>query len=134
MTTREASVRAELTAEVLLRIAVDESGGWRSKLLHKDALCVGSLHAIHRIVAEGEVLACEELLDGAKIEDLLQQPQMVLDAVEHLHAERATKLVRALLGEVHIRDVGAQLVLRDLRGVCVYEIRHLKGCQAGASS
>mmetsp|Transcript_11886 Transcript_11886/g.38768 ORF Transcript_11886/g.38768 Transcript_11886/m.38768 type:complete len:668 (+) Transcript_11886:489-2492(+) len=113
-------------AEVLLWLAVHQRRSGRAKLVDEDLLGVRALHAVHPVVHEAEVLARKERLDGPKVEHLLEQAHVVLDAVEDVDAEgAAAERVRARRGQVNFGQAAAELVLLDGGRVGVDEVRHL---------
>ena len=110
-----------------LGLAVHQRRSGRAKLVDEDLLGVRALHAcgtcrgrvagvsspgrggtapparaVHPVVHEAEVLARKERLDGPKVEHLLEQALVVLDAVEDVDAEgAAAERVRARRGQVN---------------------------------
>lgn len=51
-------------------------------------VCVGALHAVHAVVGEGEVGALQQRLDGAEVEDALEQVDVRLRGAVPSQKER----------------------------------------------
>ena len=116
-----------MAAKVLLRLGVNARARGRTELAVEDGLGVRALHAIHRVVDHREVLALEELLDGAKVEDLFEQRHVILDAGEDDDFEAVGELVLGRRVERDVRQAAADLVLGDRRRVLIDLVGELLG-------
>mmetsp|Transcript_12216 Transcript_12216/g.32856 ORF Transcript_12216/g.32856 Transcript_12216/m.32856 type:complete len:553 (+) Transcript_12216:728-2386(+) len=109
--------RRAVASEVLQGDRVHEAFGVGAQLVYQDALGVGALHAVHGVVHEREVRACDELLDGLEVEDLAEQGHVIVGTVKHVHTDLVVDHVAAGPLDVDVGEPCANLVLADRFGV-----------------
>mmetsp|Transcript_60700 Transcript_60700/g.113439 ORF Transcript_60700/g.113439 Transcript_60700/m.113439 type:complete len:328 (+) Transcript_60700:634-1617(+) len=104
------------TTEVWLRHSVLAASSWSTQLSFENSQRIGSLYSAHGVVGHAKLRVRDKLLNGLKVEALLQDSQMILHAVEDLDALATREFVYLRLGQIEIRNLGATFQLRDFGG------------------
>mmetsp|Transcript_123046 Transcript_123046/g.262549 ORF Transcript_123046/g.262549 Transcript_123046/m.262549 type:complete len:494 (-) Transcript_123046:162-1643(-) len=127
---RVAVRRRVLAAEVFLRHRVHEARLRCAELSAKDALGIGTLHTVHGVVYEAEVLPSDQLLDRFHVENLAEEAHVVIGAIEDIYTDLALDQVGLCLADVDGREALADLILLDLLRVGEDLLRDLLGRRA----
>lgn len=101
----------------------------QTELLDEEGAAVGASDAVESVEADGELAGLEERLDEAKVKDLGQVRDVVLDGVDDLDLE-VSKRRLADLGQVNVVALDDLVPVRGVRG----EVSDLGFCSRYARS